>query len=74
MIFFFVSMLSLPCVFLFVLMPEVPLLQYGQRILISVTLSPGAFACTTITIRSSPHGIAASASGLIPASWPARIT
>jgi len=49
-ILFFVSMLSLSCIFLFVLMPEVPLLQYGQHILILIALSPGAFAVLRTTL------------------------
>jgi hypothetical protein len=55
-------------------MPEVPFLQSDQHILISVTLSLGAFARTTAPISWSPHGIPVSASGLIPESWPALVT
>ena len=54
------SIVSLAFVSLFVLMPEVPFLQSDQRILISVMLSPGAFACTTAPNRRSPHAIALS--------------
>jgi hypothetical protein len=73
-IFFLGSILSLSFVSLFVPMPEVPILQSYQRMLIPVTLLLIPFAFMTASVRRLSGSSALPGSGPIPPSRPPLVT
>ena len=74
MIFFLGSILSLSFVSLFVPMPEVPILQSYQRMLIPVRLLLIPFALMTASVRRLSGSSALPGSGPIPPSRPPLVT